>query len=416
MKKIFSLILMSLFLCTASHAAYNPVGGFISTDNSSTATLAGDAVFTGTGEDVTRFSSIVVTTTSDVASAESGISLEFSPDNTNWDRKIIGHIIGKAEHTHRLSVLNKFFRVVYTNGSTIQASFRLQTVFHTSTSLSAISRVGTPQGAVDTILVRQGTNVDLDYARKHTPGGRAFFFFGFNDAVGTTFEDIHPNGGDINWQTSAVTVECLSSNAADTSSGLGVRSIELHGLSATGVDQDEIITMNGTTAVDSALTYMRLNKVHNETVGTYGGSHQGDITCRVDGGGATLSKMTGEEGAVDSGVQYGSGEAGNGYWSVPLGKVMYITRLEVIPDVATNKTVDVILYEREGILDVTTPFDPRRIIWAAESIDVPIEKEFKSHIKIKGLTDIWFRALGSATSRVEVYLDFYLLDADASGA
>ena len=234
--------------------------------------------------------------------------------------------------------------------------------------------------------------------------------------MGTSWEDIHPTGGDINWLTTAGTVEVLSSDAADTAAGLGVRSVEIHGLSATGEDQDEIIAMNGTSAVTSALTYIRVNKVHSETCGTYGGSHQGDITCRVSGGGATLSMMTGEEGAEGSSVQYGSGEAGNGYWSVPLGKVMYITRLEVIPNVGTNKTVDVALYEREDILDVTTPFAPRRVIWQESGIDTSLEKDFKAHRKIKALTDIWFRAKASATSKIEVELEFYLVDANANGA
>ena len=267
-------------------------------------------------------------------------------------------------------------------------------------------------------LTRSVNHFDLDAARKHIVGQSAFFFFGFNDAVSTTWVDIHPNSGNINWQTSAQSIEVVSTDAADngTTPGLGVRSVEVHGLSATGEDQDEVILTNGTTAVAGTLTYMRVNKMHSETCGTYGGSHQGDITCQVAGGGALLSKMTGEEGAVDTSVVYGSGEAGNGYWSVPLGKVMYITRLEVIPDVSGNKTVDIALYERENILDVTAPFSPRRVVWQEKSATSTVEHEFKSHIKIKSLTDIWFRAKASGAAAVEVALDFYLVDEDSQGA
>lgn len=258
---------------------------------------------------------------------------------------------------------------------------------------------------------------DLEYARIQVKGeDRAFFFFGFNDAVGTSWEDIHPNGGDINWLTVASKVEVLSSDAADTSAGLGVRSVEIHGLSATGVDQDEIIVMSGITPVESSLTYIRINKMHSETCGTYGGSHQGDITCQVTGGGAVLSKMTGEEGLVDTAVVYGSGEAGNGYYTVPLGKVLYITRIEVIPDVGVAKTIDIALYEREDILVTSAPVAPRRVLWQESGVDMTIEHEFKSHIKIKALTDIWFRAKASATSKIEVDLDFFLLDENAEGA
>ncbi len=259
--------------------------------------------------------------------------------------------------------------------------------------------------------------MDLEYARIQVGDDRAFFFFGFNGAVGTAWEDIHPNGGNITWLTTAGTVEVLSSDAADTSAGLGVRSVELHGLSASGVDQDEIIVMNGVTPVTSSKTYIRVNKLHSETCGTYGGSHQGDITCRVTGGGATLSLMTGVEGAVDTAVVYGSGEAGNGYWSVPLGKVMYITRLEVITDVATNKEITIALYEREDILGTSVPVSPRRVLWQENGVNTSIAKEFKSHIKIKALADIWFRAKTSTgTSLIEVSLDFYLVDANADGA
>jgi hypothetical protein len=257
---------------------------------------------------------------------------------------------------------------------------------------------------------------DIALAREEIPGQRSFFFFGFNDDVDTAWEDIHPNGGDIQWQTTAAKVEVLSTHADDTAAGAGVRSVEIHGLSATGVNQDEVIAMNGTTAVESALTYIRVNKMHNETVGTYGGSHRGNVTCRVTGGGAVLSLMTGEEGAVDSSVQYGSGEAGNGYWSVPLGKTMYITRLQVIPNVKASQTVNIVLYEREGLLTVAAPFDSRRVLWQAIEINEHIEKEFKSHLKIKPLTDVFFRAVGSGTNnKIEVFLDFYLLDTNTAG-
>ena len=391
--------------------------GKVSTLNSTTDTLAADATFTGVGEDVSRFSSITFTSTSDVDSATSQPSLEFSPDGTNWDRKLIGHIVGKKEHTHTLRVINKFFRVVYTNGSTIQTSFRLQTICHTDNSLLTTSRIGQPQGSVDAMIVIQGTDVDLDYARKHMPGGRAFFFFGHNDSVDTSYEDIWPTGGDINWLTTATKVEVISSDVADASAGLGTRSVELHGLSATGVDQDEVIVMNGTTAVESTLTYIRVNKLHNETVGTYGGSHKGDITCRVTGAGSVQSLMTGEEGSVDTSVQYGIGEASNGYWTVPLDKVMYITDITVNVQTGTNKSADVILYEREGILDTVAPMDPRRIIWNRFGSEGAHSETFKSHIKVKNLTDSFFSAKAEANgTRIDVKCRFYLLDDDASGA
>lgn len=393
-------------------------GGAVSENNSSTVVLGVSEVFTGEADDVTQYSSISITAKSDVDSASSGLSLEFSVDGTNWDRKLLGHVVGTNSHIHTLKVINKFFRVVYTNGTTGQAYFRLQVLYHTTNSLPLINRSGQPQNTVDCIVTRPATDIDLDYARIHVNNARSFFFFGFNATVGTVYEDIHPAGGDINWLTAASQIEVISTNAADTSTGAGVRSVEVHGLSDTGADQSEVIDMIGASATTAAtLTYRRINKMHNETVGTYGGSHQGNVTCQTNGAGTVLSIMTGVEDTVDSSVQYGSGESGNGYWSVPLGKVAYITRLEVIPDFgASSKNVDVALYEREGILTVSAPFLPRRVLWSETGVEFPIQKEFKSHLKIKELTDIFFRGKGTATSKIAVSLDFYLVDADVDGA
>jgi hypothetical protein len=138
------------------------------------------------------------------------------------------------------------------------------------------------------------------------------------------------------------------------------------------------------------------------------------VTNATFGNGALLATMTGLEGAADSSVQFGFGEAQNGWTSVPLGKVLYITRLEVVPN--STKAIDVILYEREGILTTSDPFLPRRVIWSADSLEEHVEKDFKSYIKIKGLTDLWFRAEGAgAASGVSVSLDYYLVDADTNG-
>lgn len=382
------------------------------------ATLAASAVFQGVGEDVSAYGRAGISIHSTNAT-DGVLTVEVSHDGVTWFGPPRDWANTSVAAPHMWNIVEKYFRIKYTNGTTEAENLSIQVQYsgNADTVLGhQLNEILSQE--VEAQVIRPGTSFDLDAARIHITGQRSFFFFGFNDAVGTSWEDIHPSGGNINWQTSAVSIEVVSTSAADngTTPGLGVQSVEVHGLSDTGEDQDEIILTNGTTPVVGSLTYRRVNKMHSQTCGTYGGSHQGDITCRVSGGGATLSKMTGEEGAVNGAVSYGSGEAGNGYWSVPLGKVMYITRLEVIPDVSGNKTVTIALYEREDILDTTTPFAPRRVLWQAASITSTVTKIFKSHIKIKALTDVWFRAVASGSAAVEVSLDFYLVDADSQGA
>ena len=390
----------------------------VSSANSTAVLLTGGSTFTGAWEDVTSYTTVAVAVLGSLPT-DGTLYFDLSTDAGSTFTSVPASVGDATFAVPRiLNVVESHVRIRYVNGTTaMTGTFSLQTKYSNGQQMALLSPLdGFINSENPATLVRPGTDFDLDVSRKHIVGQRSFFFFGFNEAVGTAWEDIHPIGGNINWQTTATKVEVLSSHAADTAAGLGVQSVEIHGLSATGVDQDEVIVMNGTSAVESALTYIRVNKMHNETVGTYGGSHQGDVTCRVTGGGATLSLMSGVEGASGASVQYGSGEAGNGYWSVPLGKVLYITRLSVIPNLGTNKTVDVVLYEREGLLTTSTPFSPRRIIWEETEVDQALSKEFKSHIKIKALTDIWFRAEGSSASKIAVSLDFYLVDADSSGA
>jgi hypothetical protein len=262
----------------------------------------------------------------------------------------------------------------------------------------------------------------LGIAREELEGKETDIIFGRNADLTTagTHEDVWPVGGDYPFPTAAAKVAISSSHAADTAAGLGVRSVEIHGLSATGADQDEIIATNGTTEVESTLDYIRINKMHSETCGTVGGSHQGNITCRVTSAGAKsgdkLAEMEGSEGSVDSDVFYGSGESKSSVWTVPLGKIAYLIGGSVFMDAVTNKTGSVFLMERENILDVSVPVSPRRELWSAENVSGAVNIRFDQLQKVKPLTDIWFRAVGAANgTAIEVELFFYLLDVNAEG-
>ena len=404
--------------------AYSPfTPNKISTLNATTTTtLVAGGTYQGTGEDVSKYGRVGIAIHSDNAT-DGTLTIEVSHDDVTYFGPTRDWANTSIAVPHMWNIVEKYFRIKYVNGTTAATNLSIQVQYSTNADIVLSHQLSKTLAAeTEAQVVRPGNSFDLDAARKHITGQRSFFFFGFNDAVGNAaFEDVWPFSGDIPWLKTATTVEIFSSHADDDITGLGTRSVEIHGLSLTGEDQDEVVELDGTVHVFSTKKYIRLNKAHNEEVGTYGGSHRGDITfeSKCDGcTGTAMSMMTGVEGNAGDSVQYGSGEAGNGYWSVPLGKVMYITRLEVIPDVATNKFVDIVLYEREGILTTTTaPFLPRRVIWQERSVDSSIEKEFKSHIKIKGLTDIWFRAKStSGSSLIEVFLDFYLVDADASGA
>lgn len=117
-------------LGTITNTGFNVTGnGIVSTVNSSTTTLAANATFTGVGEDVSEYSTIMVTVFTNQASASDGLSIEQSSDGTNWDFSDKYAIPASTGKTFSVGVQAKFYRVVYTNGTTTNTVFRLQTLY-----------------------------------------------------------------------------------------------------------------------------------------------------------------------------------------------------------------------------------------------------------------------------------------------
>ncbi len=110
--------------------------------NSSTTPLAGDAVFTGTATDVLEFSAITMNVDSDVDSATDGIQIQLSSDGTNWDfSRNFTYTAANGGAAFQLATAAQFFRVIYTNGSGAQATFRLQCILHHTTPITGTHRL-----------------------------------------------------------------------------------------------------------------------------------------------------------------------------------------------------------------------------------------------------------------------------------
>lgn len=101
----------------------------ISISNSSTANLAANAVFTGTAEDISEYSTIMVTIFADQASAVDGLQILQSSNGVDWDYGDKFTIPANTGKTFSAGVTAKFFRIIYTDGSTATTVFRLQVLF-----------------------------------------------------------------------------------------------------------------------------------------------------------------------------------------------------------------------------------------------------------------------------------------------
>lgn len=115
---------------TINTASLISIPGIVSTANSTTATLGSGAVFTGTSEEVKDFGSIVINVFADQVSATDGLSIQQSSNGTNWDITDTYTVPASTGKTFQVQPAARFFRVVYTNGATIQGVFRLQTIYH----------------------------------------------------------------------------------------------------------------------------------------------------------------------------------------------------------------------------------------------------------------------------------------------
>ncbi len=109
-----------------------PQASVVSTVNSSTSVLGAGAAFTGTSEAVQDYAAIQITVFASHASATDGLSLQQSSNGTNWDIVDTYTIPATTGKVFQIPPAAAFFRVVYTNGGTLQTSFRLQTVYHYS--------------------------------------------------------------------------------------------------------------------------------------------------------------------------------------------------------------------------------------------------------------------------------------------
>lgn len=127
--------------------------GDVSVDNSTSTPLTASAVWVGSAEVVTEYSSLSITVHSDVASTVDGLELQASSDGTNWDH--VKKLTNNGNDTHSFTIVSKYFRVKYTNGGVPQTEFRLQTIYHRFRGNDLTSSIDqTVTGSSDVALTR----------------------------------------------------------------------------------------------------------------------------------------------------------------------------------------------------------------------------------------------------------------------
>ena len=236
--------------------------GVISSLNSTSVTLGIGGTFTGTGEDVSSFSTITVAIFSGQASATNGLKLEFSVDNANWDHSDEYTIPANTGKVFSVGVTAQYFRVRYTNGSILQTSFRLQTVFRYFSPKSSSHRVQDSIANDDDVeivkAVLAGKNDGNFLNVNTTSDGRLMVSQELvvpgtsTQVVQTAFGSVSTTTGtDINYTITngtILTIQRLSAGAEDESGGSVVELFEDPTGLGTPLTRIEMLFINGTSA------------------------------------------------------------------------------------------------------------------------------------------------------------------------
>ena len=212
--------------------------------------------------------------------------------------------------------------------------------------------------------------------------------FGYNTAVGTSFETITDLGGDQYYPTSAGIVSVVSADANDDDGDTGARTVEVEGLDADYNSLKETVTMNGTAAVTTTASFHRVFRMRVTQSGS-GEINAGNITASI--GGSDVARISADQGQTLMAV-----------YTIPRGKKGYLLKFQ--GSLSKNQEANFQLRTKNngGSWNV-------KALWGTFSqsvnYDYPIPLEFSEE------TDIQIRGKAGATSEMGAIFDLVLVDA-----
>jgi len=226
--------------------------------------------------------------------------------------------------------------------------------------------------------------------------------FGRNPAVGTSFAPVSIGGIYRTPQVANATkLRVKAGDADDTAGGSGARKITIQGLNAQGeFTSNEIPTAGLSAGAASQDEFIRLYRAFVSESGTYAtqsvGSHADDIV--IENAAGTEDWVT-----IDS-TGFPKGQSEIACYTVPLGYVAYVSGQHLYVD--SNKTADIIFFQRNLALQSEAPYSAMRTIQSYVGI---VGEAEANHVMtplgpFDQLTDLGY--LAAATSTADVSIDF----------
>lgn len=384
------------------------MNNIVSTNNSSSTTLAADGVFTGTGENISEYNEIQISYRTDVLSATDGIILEFSKDNATWveyKTYTTTNNIYNSEYNGKFvffttNVRKKYFRVIYTNGNTAQNSFKLTTSYKYENSKTSSSDI---LDFTDNVkIVRMGSDYKRDIAM-----GRVAYLSNYI-IHGTRLQGISDtesmvssiSGTTYIWPQTARRLRIKAGgNVNDTYSGSGAWYVTILGLDSNFNEIIETLVTAGASASSwTTNTFIRVNTLGVSGVGTYSGSNEGDIIVESETDNYELSI-----------ISTGHGKSLSSNYTVPKGHSAFITRASFSSD--GDHSVTFSGWYRKNSDDIIAPFPSSVLINFIPHCKGFVETKPEEIIKFEEMTDFWMTAkketgTGNATVSISYDMEF----------
>lgn len=214
--------------------------------------------------------------------------------------------------------------------------------------------------------------------------------FGYNTSVGTTFETITDLGGDQYYPTSAGVVSVVSSDVNDDDGDTGARTLEVQGLDGNYEEISETITLNGTSAVTTTASFLRVFRMRVITAGTTG-TNEGNITASI--GGNNIARISSANG----------GQSLMAVYTVPKGKTAYL--IDFHGSLSKNQEAVFMIRTKNGAVSSA---------WQVKAMFGTFANSVHYHypvpLEITEKTDIEVRVKAGATSECGSIFDLVLVN------
>jgi hypothetical protein len=229
---------------------------------------------------------------------------------------------------------------------------------------------------------------ELQVARGQIAYHESVYKFGNNAVVADSTETIWQQGGLYSYLSAASVLKVSSSSANDTSAGTGARTVELFGLDGDYNEINELVTLNGQTAVNTTQSYLRINRMVVRSAGS-GGSNAGIIYA---GTGTVTTGVPANIYATINGD--GSNQTLMALWTVPAGYTAYLMQYDVSNGTTSNTP---------AVCKLTLVARPHGEVFQSKDVKslttgMHIENTLVVPIKFTEKTDIEVRAVSSSAS------------------